>query len=316
MAQVLHVQIWFKFLYRKLSTFSIDKRTWITITLTGYFFACIVMLRRSSCRSDQTLRLSRMQRIYLHHFSQNWYFSQHYIKSEKMRKLWLTSNVVGLIAAYSSLCNSNIKLSMSKNKIWLSASKTKNFIRIKLEKEKLDSIEWVGLKTLPFGLVRKPWIVNGLPRFFNRKILSWLLCAWSCCNWLMPLCVACRMAFKLRWRRPRKKWTAGLANPISDVDPCGDASAAFSSQADSTSSASIPIFIVNNLNHWKNVADWFQMKSFQMKSFQMKPFQVDQSEWISIYHATHGPSVRFPFAKRRQCRQNSQRLESHPKDAI
>lgn len=93
---------------------------------------------------------------------------------------------------------------------------------------------------IPFGFVRKPWMVNGLLRFFNRKILSGLLCACNCCNWLMPRCVACRIAFKLRCRRPRKKWTAGFAKPISLVDPCGDESVTFSSHADKTSSAILP----------------------------------------------------------------------------
>lgn len=83
-------------------------------------------------------------------------------------------------------------------------------------------------------------MVSGLLRFFIKKMLSELLCACNCCNWLMPRCVAWRMAFKLRWRRPRKKCTAGLAKPISDVEPCGDASVTFSSHADSTSSANIP----------------------------------------------------------------------------
>lgn len=38
-----------------------------------------------------------------------------------------------------------------------------------------------------------------------------------------------------------KKWTAGLAKPSSDVEPCGDDSDTFSSHADNTSSASIPV---------------------------------------------------------------------------
>lgn len=37
-----------------------------------------------------------------------------------------------------------------------------------------------------------------------------------------------------------KKWTAGLAKPNSEVDPCGEASDTFSSHADITSSANIP----------------------------------------------------------------------------
>lgn len=37
-----------------------------------------------------------------------------------------------------------------------------------------------------------------------------------------------------------KKCTAGLAKPSSDVEPCGEVSDTFSSQAESTSSASIP----------------------------------------------------------------------------
>lgn len=43
-----------------------------------------------------------------------------------------------------------------------------------------------------------------------------------------------------KWFIYLKKCTAGLASPISEVDPCGEASDTFSSQADITSSANIP----------------------------------------------------------------------------
>lgn len=120
---------------------------------------------------------------------------------------------------------------------------------------------------VPFGFVRSPWIVNGLLRFFNNSILSELLCACICCNWWIPRCVACRMAFKFRWRRPRKKWTAGFARPISDVDPCGDVSAKFSSQADNTSSASIPLEMTHLRNEFYFVrCRWFYRSVHTMQN--------------------------------------------------
>lgn len=106
---------------------------------------------------------------------------------------------------------------------------------------KLDENKLTNNRVLPFGFVRSPWMVNGLLRFFNNSILSELLCACNCCNWWIPRCVAWRIAFKLRCRRPRKKWTAGFDRPISEVEPCGDNSAEVSSHADNTSSASIPL---------------------------------------------------------------------------
>lgn len=143
---------------------------------------------------------------------------------------------------------------------------------------------------IPFGLVRRPWIVNGLLRFFIKKILSELLCACNCCNWLMPRWVACRMAFKLRWRSPRKKCTAGLAKPISEVDPCGDESVAFSSHADNTSSASIP--------------NWTALPIFNL--FWLMHLLNCLEFVVLSYRVKLDPNVQFPFAIHKLCHQSSQ----------
>lgn len=69
----------------------------------------------------------------------------------------LTSSVVGLIAAYSSLCNSKIKPSISKNKMWLSASGNKIFI-ISI----LSLSNWMDLKCKAFlnGTNLLDWCVS------------------------------------------------------------------------------------------------------------------------------------------------------------
>lgn len=75
-----------------------------------------------------------------------------------------------------------------------------------------------------FSIIPENFYVPSEPRNPSRQYSSGLTC------------VACLMALILRWRNPRKKWTAGLANPDSPVLEI----LAFSSHAYNTSSAPIP----------------------------------------------------------------------------
>lgn len=104
------------------------------------------------------------------------------------------SKLPGDIISYSSLNNSIIKASMSKNKMWLSGSVENNLL-----------IGQFLIRTnflVPLGFVRRPWIDNGELWFLCMCGSSLFVCAPNIWSWWSPRCVACLMADKFRCLNP------------------------------------------------------------------------------------------------------------------